>query len=73
MKKYLLGGAVSVATLIGFASVASAAIVVPPPTSLPTTGDQCKKDGWEVYGVFNNQGDCVSYVATDGRNEPANI
>lgn len=36
----------------------------------PTTEAQCKKDGWKIYGVFKNQGDCVSYVATHGKNEP---
>lgn len=35
---------------------------------LPTTADQCKKDGWAAFGVFKNQGDCVSYVATGGSN-----
>ncbi len=33
-------------------------------------GETCKKDGWRAYGVFANQGDCVSYFATDGRNGP---
>ena len=37
----------------------------------PTTKDQCKNDGWKQYGVFKNQGDCVSYVATHGNNPPA--
>ncbi|HET7568827.1 MAG TPA: hypothetical protein VFJ91_12605 [Gaiellaceae bacterium] len=37
----------------------------------PTSEDQCKKDGWKQYGVFKNQGDCVSYVATAGKNLPA--
>lgn len=31
----------------------------------------CKKGAWEDWGVFANQGDCVSYVATNGRNGPA--
>jgi choice-of-anchor C domain-containing protein len=31
---------------------------------LPTNKDQCKKDGWKAFGIFKNQGDCVSYVAT---------
>jgi hypothetical protein len=35
---------------------------------LPTTKDDCKNDGWERFGVFKNQGDCVSYVATKGKN-----
>lgn len=28
----------------------------------------CQGAGWKRYGVFRNQGDCVSFVATDGRN-----
>ena len=36
----------------------------------PTTGDDCKQDGWRKYAVFKNQGDCVSWVVTGGRNEP---
>jgi hypothetical protein len=31
----------------------------------------CKKGAWEDWGVFKNQGDCVSYIATKGRNLPA--
>jgi len=39
---------------------------------LPTKADQCKKGGWRSYGTtFKNQGDCVSFVATGGRNAPA--
>ncbi len=36
----------------------------------PTSKDQCKKDGWKTFNnpAFKNQGDCVSYVATGGRN-----
>jgi hypothetical protein len=37
----------------------------------PTTTSQCKSGGWQAYGVFKNQGDCVSFVATGGRNTPA--
>ncbi len=65
MNKHSLSGILaSIATAI-FTII----IIVPPP--MPTDGSQCKKDGWEQYGVFNNQGDCVSYVATDGRNQPS--
>jgi hypothetical protein len=35
------------------------------------TADQCKKDGWKAFGIFKNQGDCVSFVATKGKNQPA--
>jgi hypothetical protein len=32
----------------------------------------CKKSGWMTFGpAFKNQGDCVSFVATGGRNEAA--
>lgn len=37
----------------------------------PDNKDDCKKDGWESFGVFKNQGDCVSFVATGGKNLPA--
>jgi hypothetical protein len=36
----------------------------------PTTKDACKQGGWVSYGVFKNQGDCVSWVATGGSNPP---
>ncbi len=38
---------------------------------LPTDANACKKGGWQSYGVFKNQGDCVSYVETGARNQPA--
>lgn len=39
----------------------------------PSNKNQCKNGGWQNLlddqgGSFNNQGDCVSYVATGGRN-----
>jgi hypothetical protein len=37
----------------------------------PTSKDQCKNGGWRTFGVFKNQGDCVSFVATKGKNPPA--
>jgi hypothetical protein len=39
-------------------------------TALPTTTAECKDDGWMSFGVFKNQGDCVSFVATEGKNQP---
>jgi len=39
--------------------------------NLPTTKDQCKKGGWKEFGVFKHQGDCVSFVATNGKNSPS--
>jgi hypothetical protein len=45
---------------------------------LPTSIDQCKQDGWATFvnvntgqKIFKNQGDCVSFVATKGKNPPA--
>ena len=35
---------------------------VPLPT--PTSKDQCKNGGWQSFGLFKNQGDCVSFVNT---------
>jgi uncharacterized repeat protein (TIGR01451 family) len=43
---------------------------------VPTTKEQCKNNGWRNFEnpdgspMFKNQGDCVSYVATHGKNEP---
>jgi hypothetical protein len=39
--------------------------------ALPRSKDQCMKNGWQTFGVFKNQGDCVSSVVTGGRNQPA--
>jgi hypothetical protein len=38
----------------------------------PTSTDDCKHGGWRNYPAlgFKNQGDCVSFVATGGKNEP---
>ncbi len=36
---------------------------------VPESKDECKKGGWQDFGdMFKNQGDCVSFVATGGRN-----
>jgi hypothetical protein len=36
----------------------------------PTSKDQCKDGGWQDFNnpAFKNQGNCVSYVATGGKN-----
>jgi hypothetical protein len=41
------------------------------PRCLPTRKEECKNGGWRTFGVFKNQGDCVSFVATRGRNQPS--
>lgn len=38
--------------------------------ALPSSKDQCKDGAWQTFGVFGNQGDCVSFVATGGKNPP---
>jgi choice-of-anchor C domain-containing protein len=48
----------------------------PATTPIPTTKDECKTAGWIALAdtdavAFKNQGDCVSYVATGGRNPAA--
>ena len=56
----------------GFAGpVSGGDITVIDAPPLPTSKDECKNDGWRTFGVFKNQGDCVSFVATRGRNSPA--
>ena len=40
---------------------------------VPLTKDDCKNDGWRNFDgiyTFRNQGDCVSFVATQGKNGP---
>lgn len=46
---------------------------VPSPKAVPTTADQCKKDGYKTLvtktgEAFKNQGQCVSYVNTQKSN-----
>jgi len=66
-----------VTTFSGFQLNISATVDVtvtpPPPPPTPTSADQCKHGGWrgltDTYRTpFKNQGDCVSFVATDGTN-----
>lgn len=71
MKKFFIFLAAS-AICLATAGTSSAAVVIPPePEPYPTNVEQCKKGGWQNYGgLFKNQGDCVSYVATQGKNLP---
>jgi len=68
----LLRGATVV---LAFAAVGQAAAQPPPPPpppqTLPTTIEQCFNGGWQTFKVFKNQGDCVSFVATKGKNPPS--
>lgn len=42
-------------------------------TCAPVSKAECKDGGWRTFGVFHNQGDCVSLVATGGRHGPAGV
>jgi ricin-type beta-trefoil lectin protein len=43
----------------------------PPSAAMPATKDDCANGGWRSFGAFKNRGDCVSFVATGGKNPPA--
>jgi hypothetical protein len=38
---------------------------------LPNSKDECKNGGWRNFPGLRNQGECVSFVATGGKNPPA--
>lgn len=46
--------------------------VAEPPPAVPTSAEQCRDGGFRDFLslAFRNQGDCVSFVRTGGRNEP---
>jgi hypothetical protein len=46
-------------------------IVVHDAQPLPTAKAKCTDGGWRAFGVFKNQGDCVSFVASKSKNPPA--
>ena len=54
------------------AATVSGDVTVTDAPALPSSKDQCKNGGWRSYGVFKTQGDCVGFVATKGKNPPAN-
>jgi len=61
---------VAVSLLSALFAFGASATITPPPSTLPTLKSECKNGGWQIYGVFKNQGDCVSFVATQGGNQP---
>jgi hypothetical protein len=46
-------------------------LVITDARSVPTSTSECKNGGWRNFGVFKSQGDCVSFVATGGANQPS--
>lgn len=63
---------VSAIALIFLASTSIAAADRTNPSGTGYGKDQCKNGGWRDFtgppGPFKNQGDCVSFFATGGRN-----
>ena len=53
-----------------FNLVSSGELAVHDAPALPTSKDQCKNGGWRNFPGFKNQGDCISFVATRGKNPP---
>jgi len=58
---------------LNVAATVDVTVTPPPPPPTPTSADQCKDGGWQGLTdnngtPFKNQGDCVSFVATDGTN-----
>jgi hypothetical protein len=56
---------------ISFAEVIEGSISIFDAPPLPTTNQQCRNGGWRSFGIFRSQGDCVSLVATKGKNQPS--
>jgi hypothetical protein len=46
-------------------------IVVVDAPPVVASKEECKDGGWREFAAFENQGDCVSLAATEGRNPPA--
>ena len=61
-------GTANVSATLDSQTVSTTATFTTPP--VPTSTAQCKNGGWQSYGTFKNQGDCVSFVATRGKNQP---
>jgi Flp pilus assembly pilin Flp len=62
-------------TQAGFFNAHASNLNAPSMYTEPKSADDCKNDGWKTFytsaGSFKNQGDCVSWLATDGKNAPA--
>ena len=54
---------------IGLTPIFGGDITIHDAPPLPTSKEQCKNGAWEQFG-FSGQGDCVSFVATGGKNPP---
>jgi hypothetical protein len=56
---------------ISIAEVIEGGITIVDAPPLPTTTGQCKNGGWRNFPGFKNEGNCVSFVATGGKNPPS--
>jgi hypothetical protein len=45
--------------------------VVRPCQPKPGTKEECSNGGWRSFPGLKNQGDCVSFVTTRGKNQPS--
>jgi hypothetical protein len=44
-------------------------IIVTDSQPFPTSNHQCRNGGWQTFGTFKNQGDCISFVRHRARQE----
>jgi hypothetical protein len=51
--------------------ITSGGITITDAQAFPISNEQCRNGGWRNFPRFKNQGDCVSFVATGGKNPPA--
>jgi hypothetical protein len=58
-------------SISGAAPLLEGDIAITDAQSSPTSTEQCKNGGWRSFGIFKNQGDCVSFLATRGKNPSA--
>lgn len=66
------GGTIGTAGTVHIDNISVNSDEVGSPTS-PSSKDDCKNGGWQnfVSPTFKNQGDCVSFFATKGKNQPS--
>jgi hypothetical protein len=72
-----LAAVATVATVGSVFTVSAAKNSQPADATTGYTKDQCKNGGWQTFKnpdgspMFKNQGDCVSFFATGGKNPPS--
>ena len=49
----------------GLQSSCSFTVTVAP--LLPTTAEECRNGGWTTFGIFKNQGECISFATSRGK------